>query len=136
LYDYPQALELISQAKKHYPDSVALSTIEDQVKEQKDRLMNSLISLYNRYLKENQLIKTETGEDLTTVMPLIARVDPKHYLLRDNALALLYLSEAEKYIVKSDFKTAGRYIETGLSLFPDNSRLKSLNKQTNAQNQK
>ncbi|RLA12610.1 MAG: hypothetical protein DRQ59_07195 [Gammaproteobacteria bacterium] len=135
LYDYPQALGLISQAKKHYPDSVALSTIEDQVKEQKDRLMNSLISLYNRYLKERKLIKTENGEDLTTVMPLIARVDPKHYLLRDNALAHLYLSEAEKYIIKSDFNTAGRYIETGLGLFPDNSRLKSLNKQINVQNQ-
>jgi len=134
LYDYPQAMELISQAKKYYPDSVALSTIEDQVKEQKDRLMNSLISLYNRYLKERKLIKTESGEDLTTVMPLIARVDPKHYLLRDNALAHMYLSEAEKYIAKSDFKTAGRYIETGLGLFPDNSRLQSLNKQTSAQN--
>ncbi|MCZ6882567.1 MAG: serine/threonine-protein kinase, partial [Gammaproteobacteria bacterium] len=39
LYDYPEALNLLSQAEKHYPDSVALSTIKDQVKEQKDRLM-------------------------------------------------------------------------------------------------
>jgi hypothetical protein len=135
LYDYPKAYELLSQAKQHYPDSVALSTIEDQVKEQKDRLMSSLVSLYNRYLKDNKLIKTASGEDLTTVIPLITRVDPKHYLLRDSALAHKYLTEAEKAIIKSDFETAVIYIQTGLAFFPDNSRLQSLSKQTNAQNQ-
>ena len=135
LYDYPKAEELLFQAKQHYPDSVALSTIEDQVKEQKDRLMSSLISLYNRYLKDKKLIKTASGEDLTTVIPLIKRVDPKHYLLRDSALANKYLTEAEKAIVSSDFETAVKYIQTGLAFFPDNSRLQSLSKQTNAQNQ-
>ena len=135
LYDYPQALDLLSQAKVHYPDSVAISTIEDQVKEQKDRLMNSLVSLYNRYTKEKKLIKTESGEDLTTIIPLIARVDPRHYLLRDSALAHQYLTEAEKLIVDSNFEEATKYIETGLSLFPDNSRLQSLYKQINAENQ-
>jgi serine/threonine protein kinase len=135
LYDYPQALNLLSQAKSHYPDSVALSTIEDQLKEQKDRLMSSLISLYNRYTKENKLIKTENGEDLTTITRLIARVDPKHYLLRDNALAHQYLTEAETLIANSKFEEAARYIETGLKLFPENSRLQSLSKQINAQNQ-
>jgi len=29
LYDYPQANSLLNQAKQHYPDSVALSTIQD-----------------------------------------------------------------------------------------------------------
>ena len=42
LYDYPQAQSLLAQAKRHYPDSVALSTIEDQVKEQRDQLMETL----------------------------------------------------------------------------------------------
>jgi Flp pilus assembly protein TadD len=96
--------------------------------------MNSLVSLYNRYTKEKKLIKTKSGEDLTTIIPLIARVDPRHYLLRDSALAHQYLAEAEKLIANSDFEEATRYIETGLSLFPDNSRLKSLYKQINAQN--
>ena len=73
LYDYPQAMELLQQAKQHYPDSVALSSTEEQVKEQKDRLMSSLISLYNRYVKSKRLIKTESGEDLTTVLPLLKR---------------------------------------------------------------
>lgn len=133
LYDYPQARNLLLQAKNHYPDSVALSTIEDQVKEQKDRLMNSLISLYNRYLGNKQLIKSANGEDLTTVIPLIKRVDPKHYLLKDTKLADLYLSEAEKSISNRNFKNASLYIITGLKLFPDDNRLQSLNKQINAQ---
>ena len=133
LYDYPQARSLLLQAKKHYPDSVALSTIEDQVKEQKDRLMNSLISLYNRYLNSKQLIKSTNGEDITTVIPLIRRVDPKHYLLKDTNLAGLYLSEAERYISNRKYKDASSYIITGLKLFPDDIRLQSLNKQINAQ---
>ena len=133
LYDYPQALNLLAQAKKHYPDSVALSTIEDQIKDQKDRLMNSLTSLYDRYVKAKKLVKSSNGEDLTTVIPLIKRVDPRHYLLKDKKLADLYLSEAEKFISKRKYKNASNYIVTGLKLFPDDTRLQSLNKQINAQ---
>ena len=133
LYDYPQAQNLLAQAKKHYPDSVALSTIEDQVKEQRDRLMNSLVALYKRYVDTRKLVKTPSGEDLTTIIPLIKRVDPKHYLLRDKALADLYLSEAEKLIAQRQFKDASNYIVTGLKMFPDDTRLQSLNKQINAQ---
>ena len=134
LYDYPQAQSLLAQAKKHYPDSVALSTIEDQTKEQRDRLMNSLVSLYKRYFASKKLIKSANGEDLTTVIPLIKRVDPKHYLLKDKALADLYLSEAEKLIVKRKYKSAAKYINTGLKIFPGDTRLQSLNGQINAQN--
>ncbi len=133
LYDYPQAQNLLAQAKKHYPDSVALSTIEDQVKEQRDRLMNSLVALYKRYVDNRKLVKTPSGEDLTTIMPLIKRVDPKHYLLRDKALADLYLSEAEKLVSNRKYKDASNYIVTGLKMFPDDTRLQSLNKQINAQ---
>ena len=133
LYDYPQAINLLGQAKRHYPDSVALSTIEDQIKEQRDRLMNSLISLYKRYFATKKLVKSANGEDLTTVIPLIKRVDPRHYLLKDKALADLYLSEAEKLIAKRKYKDASNYIVTGLKLFPEDTRLQSLNKQINAQ---
>jgi serine/threonine protein kinase len=135
LYDYPQAQVLLSQAKKHYPDSVALSTIEDQVKEQHDRLMNSLVSLYKRYFNAKKLVKSPSGEDLTTVIPLIKRVDPKHYLLKDKALSNLYLSESEKLIAKRKYKDAATYIVTGLKLFPEDTRLQSLNRQINAQSQ-
>jgi predicted Ser/Thr protein kinase len=135
LYDYPQAENLLSQAKRHYPDSVALSTIEDQVKEQRDRLMNSLVSLYKRYFNAKKLVKTANGEDLTTVIPLIKRVDPKHYLLKDKALSDLYLSESEKLITRRKYKDASNYIVTGLKLFPEDTRLQSLNKQINAQSQ-
>ena len=129
----PLAQSLLAQAKRHYPDSVALSTIEDQVKEQRDRLMNSLVSLYKRYFKAKKLVKTANGEDLTTVMPLLKRVDPKHYLLKDKALSDLYLSEAEKLIAKRKYKEASNYIVTGLKMFPEDNRLQSLNKQINAQ---
>ncbi len=134
LYDFPQAQSLLAQAKRHYPDSVALSTIEDQIKEQRDRLMTSLISLYKRYVAEKKLVKTPSGEDLTTVIPLIKRVDPKHYLLKDKELASLYLSEAEKLIARRQYADASNYLVTGLKIFPEDTRLQSLNQQINAQN--
>jgi serine/threonine protein kinase len=133
LYDYPEAINLLAQAESHYPDSVALSTIKDQIKEQKDRLMSSLISLYKRYFKNKKLIKSASGEDLTTIIPLIRRVDPKHYLLRDRNLANLYLAGAEKLISNHEFEEASNYILTGLKLFPEDTRLLSLSKQINAQ---
>jgi serine/threonine protein kinase len=133
LYDYPQAQDLLLQAKKHYPDSVALSTIEDQLKEQRDRLLTSLVSLYKRYFNAKKLIKTPNGEDLTTVIPIIKRVDPKHYLLKEQALSDLYLSESEKLISAGQFERASDFIVTGLKLFPEDTRLQSLYKQINAQ---
>ncbi len=135
LYDYPQAINLIKRAKELYQDSVAISTIEDQVEEQKDRLMNNLILLYNRYLKQKKLIRTPKGDDLPTVIPLIKRVDPDHYLLRDTKLANLYLAEAEKHISEGKFRKASNYIATGISLFPENARLQNLSRQINAQSQ-
>ncbi len=95
--------------------------------------MGSLVSLYKRYFDNKKLIKTASGEDLTTVIPLIQRVDPKHYLLKDKILANLYLSEAEKLISERKYKEASNYILTGLKIFPEDSRLLSLSKQINAQ---
>ena len=132
LYDYPQASNLLRQAKRLYPDSVLLSIIEDQLKEQKDRLMTRLTALYQRYLKEKRFVAGNNGEDLPTVLGLIRRVDPRHYLLRDEKLAEIYLGEAEKQIAGRKFDEAREYIRTGLSLFPDNSRLLALDKQINA----
>ena len=132
LYDYPQAINLLKQAKQHYPDSVALSTIEDQIKEQKDRLMSSLIALYTKYIKDNKLIKSKSGEDLTTVLPLLSKVDPRHYLLKDQTVAVMYLEQAEKQLIAKNFDLAAEYIQTGLRFFPKNTRLQSLNKQFNA----
>lgn len=134
LYDYPRAVSLLQQAKLLYPDSVALSTVDEQIKDQKDRLMSQLIALYNRYVDQKRLIKTESGEDMTTVLPLLKKIDPKHYLLKDNNLAELYLSEAERYLVKKDYKTATEFLNTGLSYFPDNPRLQSLDQQFNISN--
>ena len=135
LYDYPQAISLMKRANELYPDSVAMSTIGEQVKEQRDRLMTSLLSLYKRYLSQKKLIPTPNGEDLTTVIPLIKRVDPKHYLLRDKKLVDLYLSEAELYISRGEYKNALKYIAIGIKLFPEDVHLQSLNKQINAQSQ-
>ncbi len=131
-YDYPQANNLLAQAKRLYPDSVLLSIIEDQLKEKKDRLMTRLTALYQRYLKEKRLTPSANGEDLFSVLTLVRRVDPRHYLLRDESLAGLYLSEAEKRITERKFDEARSYIRSGLELFPDNGRLQALDKQINA----
>ncbi len=136
LYDYPQAMSLLHQAKRLYPDSVALSSTEEDIKAQKDRLMTRLTALYNRYLNNKKLIKTPGGEDLTTILPLLKKLDPKHYLLKNKKLADLYLSMAENHLIKKQYKLAEEYLRTGLRFFPNNQRLQSLNRQFNAQNMK
>ncbi len=132
LYDYTQASNLLRRARQLYPDSVLLSTIEDQLKEQRDRLMTRMTALYQRYLKEKRLIPGNNGEDLPAILGLIQRIDPRHYLLRNEKLAETYLGEAEKRLAERKFDEARQYIRTGLSLFPDNSRLQALDKQINA----
>ena len=95
--------------------------------------MNRLVSLYSRYINNKQLIKSENGEDLATILPLIKRVDPKHYLLKETKLADLYLLESEILITNRQYKDARNYIITGLKLFPNDNRLQNLNTQINAQ---
>jgi len=132
LYDYPEAQRLLLQAKAHYPDSVALSTIENNMNSKQSKLLASLSSLYNKYFKAKRLIKTKKGQDMTTIIPIIKRVDPGNPLLTDNKLATLYLSQAEHHLANRRFSQAAKYILTGLKLFPDHPRLVSLNKQINA----
>jgi len=96
--------------------------------------MSSLVSLYIKYVKDKKLVKSTSGEDLTTVLPLLRKVDPKHYLLHDQTVAVMYLEEAEKHLIAKDFDLAAAYIQTGLKFFPKYSRLQSLNKQFNAGN--
>ena len=112
-----------------------LSQIVRQVGDPIALALNSLVSLYKRYLGAKKLVKTSNGEDLTTVIPLIKRVDPKHYLLKDKVLSDLYLSESEKLITRRKYAEASDYIVTGLKLFPEDTRLQSLNKQINAKSQ-
>jgi hypothetical protein len=72
--------------------------------------MNSLISLYNNFLKNKHLIKSANGEDLATILQLIKRVNPKHYLLKETKLADFYLLEAEILITNRQYKEARNYI--------------------------
>ena len=131
LYDYPEALELISQVKQLYPDSVAITTIEDTLKEKKDRIMTQFVSLYNQYLTENKLIPSKNGLDITAVIRVIKRLDPKHYLLKDTKLSNLYLSETETLISKNQYELASTYIKTGLELYPQHPLLLNLAQQLN-----
>lgn len=131
LYDHPKAISLLKQVKKLYPDSVAITTIEESIKEKKDRIMSQFITLYNQYLNAKKLIKTENGLDITSVINVIKRLDPKHYLLKDTKLSNLYLSEAEKLISSNQYDLASEYIKTGLEFYPDHPLLKNLAQQLN-----
>lgn len=135
LYDHPKAVSLLKQVKKLYPDSVAVTTIEDVIKEKKDRLLAQFIALYNRYLDAKKIIKSDDGLDISSVIRVIKKIDPKHYILKDTKLSNLYLSEAEILISKNKYNQASTYIKTGLSLFPDHPLLKNLGDQLNIQPQ-
>ena len=131
LYDHPKALSLLQQAKKLYPDSVAITTIEEDIKEKKDRIMIQFIALYNKYLKAKKIIKTEDGLDISSVIRVMKKLDPKHYLLKDNTLSNLYLSEAELLISKNQYDLASKYIKAGLEFYPEHPLLLNLAQQLN-----
>jgi len=131
LYDYPKAIVLINQVKKLYPDSVAISTIEETIKDKKDRIMTQFISLYNQYISAKKLIPSKNGLDITSVIRVIKRLDPKHYLLKDTKLSNLYLSEAETLISTTQYDLASTYIKTGLEFYPQHPLLLNLAQQLN-----
>lgn len=131
LYDYPQAQDLLQQVQNLYPDSVAVSQLATQIKDEKDRIMVSLLKLYDRYRTNLQLLPSSNGQDITVIYPLIQRIDPDHYLLKDNDLAELYLSQAEEKLRDNQIAEVKRYIQQGLKFFPDNAGLNNLKIQLN-----
>ncbi len=131
LYDHPKAIALLNQVKRLYPDSVAITTLEESVKEKKDRIMAQFISLYHQYLDAKKLIPGEDGLDITAVIRVIKRLDPKHYLLKDTKLSNLYLSEAEKLIANNQYDLASEHIKTGLEFYPQHPLLLNLAQQLN-----
>ncbi len=131
LYDHPKALSLINQVKRFYPDSVAITTIEEVIKEKRDRVMTQFISLYNKYFKAKKIIKSNDGLDITAVIHAIKRLDPKHYLLRDTKLSNLYLTEAENLISNNKYDLASEHIRTGLEFYPQHPLLLNLAQQLN-----
>lgn len=131
LYDHPKALSLLKQVTKLYPDSVAVTTIEETIKDKKDRIMTQFISLYNKYINAKKLTRSEDGLDITAVIHVIKRLDPKHYLLKDTKLSNLYLSEAEKLISANKYDSASKHIKTGLEFYPQHPLLLNLAQQLN-----
>ncbi len=131
LYDHPKAISLINQVKNLYPDSVTITTIEESIKEKKDRIMTQFISLYNQYLSTKKLISRSDGLDITSVIRVIKRLDPKHFLLKDTKLSNLYLSEAEKLIANNQYDLASAHIKTGLEFYPQHPLLLNLAQQLN-----
>lgn len=131
LYDYPQALQLLSQAQKLYPDSVAVTQLSRQLKEEKDRIMVSLVKLYERYRDNEQLLPSSNRQDITVIFPLIQRIDPNHFLLKDSALAEDYLSQAEAELRADNVEQVKQYIVQGLKFFPKHQGLNNLKNQLN-----
>lgn len=131
LYNHSKAISLLNQVKRLYPDSVAITTIEEGIKEKKDRIMAQFISLYNQYLSNKKLLKSKDGLDITSVINVIKRLDPKHYILKDSKLSNLYLSEAENLISSDQYDLASEYIKTGLEFYPQHPLLLNLAQQLN-----
>lgn len=131
LYDHPKAQSLLKQVKKLYPDSVTITTIEENIKDQKDRIMAQFIALYNQYLQSKNIIKSDNGLDISSVIRVIKKLDPKHYLLKDSTLSNLYLTEAEQHIASNQYDLASQYIKTGLEFYPNHPLLLNLAQQLN-----
>ncbi|MBL4762155.1 MAG: serine/threonine protein kinase [Gammaproteobacteria bacterium] len=130
-YDYPQAIDLIKRAQIFYPDSASLNSQKKTLLKARRHLLNRMSALYNRYLEQDELLKTASGKDLTRVIPIIRRADPENPLLTDPRLIKAYTQAAESAIANGDIKRAVELMKTSFKFTPENDELMELQNKLN-----
>jgi serine/threonine protein kinase len=125
-YDYPLALDHISRAKEFYPDSAALEEMEGSLQQDRAQLLEKMQVLFERYLRTEALLPTESGRDMTRIIPIVRRADPRNPLLTDPRLYEAYAKAAEKAIGDGNVKKAVDLLKTSYMLSPENPELAEL----------
>jgi TonB family protein len=117
LYDYPAALELIVHAEDLFPDSAAVSRInnieerrEAEIEHQKERFERAL---------ENQILLSSQGPDSAEeILGVVALVQTGHELLTDQRLVNAFERQVRTALANDDIDLARSLLDGGIKVMP------------------
>ena len=128
-YGFPQAENILDEARDIYPDSLWLKQFNDQIDAEKNQLLYTFNKRYLAVLEELQQGGTDPAEvqqRIEEVLGTIARIDPGHPLLEDQRPPIAYLHVAQREFAEGRLVEAMKNIKAGRALDAENASLANL----------
>ncbi len=119
-------LELLDQL---FPDSAQVFQVRNDLKESKKNILTDLSDRYKGHIEAGNLIPVKNQEDIADVLAIIAKIDSKHRLLKDENLPFRFGNEVKKSMaLKTDagYARANALLTASTSYAPEDGSLKSL----------
>lgn len=126
-YDYPRAVRLLDQADEWFPDSNVLNQRRARLEERRDNLLNELGFRFNDAIENGRLLPRDDEDDVFDVLEIVAQLQPDDRLLgAGEKLAFAYSDAAAAALDERTYGSAQQLLLTGLTLFPQDGRLRNL----------
>lgn len=120
-YNFPEAVKVIDEIAKFYPESLFLQEQTDLVSKSKKQVIGGLVADYRVALKDKAQI-----DNTNAILEKIATIEPAHPLLEDPRPSNAYRVFAQEEFENNDFDLALEFINSGLELAQDDPRLSDL----------
>ena len=117
-YDFLGARAILTKAQSYsvYHDSSSLKELQDQVDEAENRVLAEQYDKFNAALERGQLIARDDEDDIYDAMAVVAKIKPKHAMLKDRRLPGAFAKAINKALADQRFDDGEALSKQGRSL--------------------
>ncbi len=104
-FDFIGARQILDKARGYsvYHDSSSLKELQDQIDEAENRVLAEQFDKFNTALENGELLANDKGDDIYDAMAVVAKIDPKHPMLKDRRLPGAFANAINKALADSRF---------------------------------
>ncbi len=128
-YNFTGASKILDQLEVLFPDSAQVFQISNDLNESRKNTLADLGERYKIHVDAGNLISIKDQEDIADVLSIIAMIDDKHRLLKDENLPFRFASEVEQAMkLKHDqgYARADALLTASTFYAPEDGTLKGL----------
>lgn len=124
--NYPAALAVFSEAEAYLQDSKQLNDYKSQVLSNRDQLLNSIESKYNRLLELQDYAVKDKGSDIYTLQDEMKQIAPKYQPQISPQAEELFLVSLREAMDSNNFVELQQYQKVGDKVFANNENFQKL----------
>ncbi len=104
-YDFIGARKILARAQSYsvYHDSSSLKQLHDQVDESENRVLAEQFDKFNVALESGKLLARDDEDDIYDAMTVVAKINPKHAMLKDRRLPGAFANAINKALADNRF---------------------------------
>jgi serine/threonine protein kinase len=117
---------LLSQGLALYPDSAAMTSLNEVFTRRRDAHLATLAAQFEDYLTPERLLPEQGTDDLYDLLNRLRAIDPDNQLLTDERIQAAYAAAVENQLDQEHYDLARSYLDAGMGLVPDDPTLSDL----------